>query len=138
MTLSRQYVKLCDLRDFDDPEILAVLRDILPERAPEAHIERKVWELAMLALFLQEVGRLSESTEALAIGAGNERIVFWLANHLGRVVATDIYGEGEFADREAKASMLDDPKAHAPFPYREDRLEVRYADARRLPFADAS
>jgi SAM-dependent methyltransferase len=138
MALSRQYVKLCDLRDFDDPELLAVLRDILPEREPEAHVERKVWELAMLALFLQEVGRLNESSEALAIGAGNERIVFWLANQLGRVVATDIYGEGEFASREAEASMLEDPASHAPFPYREDRLEVRWMDGRELDFPDES
>jgi SAM-dependent methyltransferase len=92
----------------------------------------------MLALFLREVGRLTEDTEALAVGAGDERIVFWLANHVGRVVATDIYGTGSFAEREAGASMLSDPRAHAPFPYREDRLEVRYMDGRKLEFPDAS
>ena len=136
MTLSRQYAKLCDLRDFADPELLAVLREILPERDPETHIERKVWEFAMLALFLEDVGRLGEDSEALAIGAGDERIVFWLANRLGRVVATDIYGEGDFAAREAEPSMLEDPSSHAPYPYREDRLEVRWMDARRLDFPD--
>jgi SAM-dependent methyltransferase len=65
-------------------------------------------------------------------------MVFWLANRIGRVVATDIYGEGSFAEREATGTMLTDPAAHAPFPYREDRLEVRYADARELPFPDES
>jgi SAM-dependent methyltransferase len=34
--------------------------------------------------------------------------------------------------------MLEDPAAHAPFAYREDRLEVRRMDARRLEFADES
>jgi SAM-dependent methyltransferase len=34
--------------------------------------------------------------------------------------------------------MLEDPAAHAPFPYREDRLEVRWMDARRLEFPDES
>ena len=34
--------------------------------------------------------------------------------------------------------MLTDPASHAPFPYREDRLEVVYADARELPFPDES
>ena len=92
----------------------------------------------MLALFLEDVGRLHDGTEAVAIGAGDERILFWLANRLGRVVATDIYGEGEFADREAGSSMLDDPRAHAPFPYRDDHLEVRWMDARRLDFPDES
>jgi SAM-dependent methyltransferase len=136
--LSRQYAKLCDLRDFQDPALLAALRDILPEREPTAHAERKVWEYAMLALFLEDVGGLHDDTEALAVGAGDERIIFWLANRIGRVVATDIYGEGAFAGREAEPSMLDDPAAHAPFPYREDRLEVRWMDARELDFPDES
>ena len=136
--LSRQYVKLCDLGDFDDPGLLAMAREILPERDPGAHAERKVWEFAMLGLFLRDVGRLHDGTTALAVGAGDERIVFWLANRLGHVVATDIYGEGKFAAREADASMLSQPRAHAPFPYREDRLEVRRMDARRLDVPDAS
>ena len=83
--LGRQYAKLCDVRDWHDPDLLRVLRDILPERDPVTHVERKVWEFAQLALFLEETGRLHEDTEALAIGAGDERIVFWLANRLGRV-----------------------------------------------------
>jgi SAM-dependent methyltransferase len=136
--LSRQYVKLCDIRDFDDPELLATVGEIIPERDPRAFAERKAWELAMLVLFLRDVGRLHDGTEALAVGAGDDRIVFWLANRIGRVVATDIYGVGTFAGREALESMLTDPRSHAPFPYREDRLEVRYMDARELMFADAS
>jgi len=134
----RQFAKLCDVRDFEDADVLRMLRDILPERDPLAHVERKVWEFAMLALFLEEAGRLHEGTSALATGAGEERVVFWLANRIGRVVATDIYGEGSFAEREALATMLTDPASHAPFPYREERLEVAYADARALPFEDAS
>jgi SAM-dependent methyltransferase len=133
----RQLAKLCDVRDFEDADILRMVRDILPERDALAHIERKVWECAMLALFLEDVGRLHEGTSVLAIGAGQERMAFWLANRVGRVVATDIYGEGEFASREATATMLADPRAYAPFPYREDHLEVQYADARALPFPDA-
>ena len=134
----RQLAKLCDVRDFEDADILRMVRDILPERDALAHIERKVWECAMLGLFLEEAGRLHEETSVLVIGAGQERMAFWLANRVGRVVATDIYGEGSFASREATASMLTDPRAFAPFAYREDRLEVQYADARTLPFPDAS
>lgn len=134
--LSRHYAKLCDLRDWDDERLLAILRDVLPERDPLTHIERKVWEFAMLVGFLEDVGRLNDDTEVLAIGAGDERIAFWLANRCGRVVCTDIYGQGDFAHREAEGSMLTDPAAHAPFPYREDRLEVLHADARELPFEE--
>jgi ubiquinone/menaquinone biosynthesis C-methylase UbiE len=134
----RQVAKLCDVRDFEDADVLRMARDILPERDPLAHVERKVWECAMLALFLEGAGRLTEGTSVLAIGAGQERMAFWLANRMDRVVATDTYGEGSFAWREATAQMLENPAAYAPFPYREDRLEVRYADARALPFPDAS
>ena len=136
--LRRQYVKRCDPRDFEDPRVLAVLSDILPERDPRAFVERKAWEFAMLALYLEDVEMLTDATDALAVGAGDERIVFWLANRLRRVVATDIYGSGEFAENEAQASMLSDPAAHAPYPYREDHLEVLWMDGRQLGFPDES
>jgi len=129
---------LCDVRDFEDPELLAVLRSILPERDPVSHAERKVWEFAMLALFLEDVGRMHDGTEVLSVGAGDERILFWLANRVGRVVATDIYGEGMFEGNEADRSMLEDPPAHAPYPYREDHLEAMRMDGRELRFPDAS
>jgi SAM-dependent methyltransferase len=115
-----------------------MLRSILPERDPLTHVERKVWEFAMVALLLEELGLLNESTEALSVGAGDERIIYWLANRIGRMVATDVYGEGGFAGNEAERSMLEDPASHAPFPYREDRLEVMWMDARELSFADDS
>ncbi|HWF75516.1 MAG TPA: class I SAM-dependent methyltransferase [Solirubrobacteraceae bacterium] len=136
--MRRQYVKLCDLRDFEDRELLATVGDILPERDAGTHIERKVWEFAMLAMFLEETGRLTEDTRALSVGAGDERIAFWLANRIGRVVATDVYGEGAFSGNEAAPSMLEDPRAHAPFPYREDHLEVLWMDARELKFPSES
>ena len=136
--LSRQYVKLCDLRDFDDPELVAAMREIQREPDPATHVERKTWEMGMLALFLRDAGRLDERSEVLAVGAGTEPVLFWLANRVGRVVATDIYGEGDFAGREASASMLEDAAAFAPFPYREDRLEARWMDARQLDFPDES
>ena len=52
----RRFAKLCDVRDFEDPDVLRMVRDILPERDPLAHVERKVWEFAMLGLFLEEYG----------------------------------------------------------------------------------
>lgn len=138
MPLGRQYVKLCDLADFDDPAVLGAISEVVPERDPVAHIERKVWEFALLVLFLRDVGRLHDRTRALAVGAGDERIIFWLANHLAEVVATDIYGDGEFAAGEAAFSTLNDPASHAPYPYREERLKVCWMDARTLDFSDAS
>ncbi len=139
MTLSRQYAKLCDRRDFDDPELLAAIRSLVPERDPLAYIERKVWEFAMVMLFLRDAGHLDDRSRVLSVGAGDERIVFWLTNHVGEVVATDIYGEGHFAAREAHVSMLEDPAAHAPaYPWRPEHLRVLAMDGRALDFPDES
>lgn len=132
---SRQYVKLCDRRDFDDERLMAMLRDIAgPNLRPGAEIHRKLWEYAMLGLYLSDAGVLREDVAALAVAAGSEEPLYWLANRIGRVVATDIYGEGDFADREASASMLTDPAAFAPYPYRSDRLEVLGMNALELDF----
>jgi len=136
--LRRQYVKLCDRRDFDDPEVRAAIREIVPGREPDAELERKYWEYAMLALFMRDVGALTEDAQVLAVGAGHEEPLFWLANRVSRVVATDIYGEGGFAAGEAKRTMLDDPASFAPYPYRRERLEVRWMDARRLDFPEGA
>ncbi len=136
--LSRQYVKFCDLADFDDPVLRAKIRDIVPGHEPHAELRKKYWEYATLALFLEDVGRLNEETRVLSVGAGHEEVLYWLANYVGQVVATDIYGEGDFAGGEADASMLTDPEAFAPYPYREDRLQVHTMDARTLEFPDES
>jgi ubiquinone/menaquinone biosynthesis C-methylase UbiE len=137
--LSRQYVKLCDLPDFEDPQLRRRLREIVaPGYSSNEELHRKFWEYAMLGLYLEEVGALSEQARVLAVAAGHEEPLFWLSNHVGEVVATDIYGEGGFAGREAEESMLTSPQSYAPYPYREDHLSVKSMNALQLDFPDAS
>ena len=136
--LSRQYVKLCDLRDFDDPAVQERIDDIVPGLDPSERVHRKNWEYALLALFLDDAGLLGEETRILSVGAGHETVLFWLANRVAKVVATDIYGEGIFSGLEADRSMLTDPASFSPYPYRESHLEVRHMDAKQLEFEDGS
>jgi ubiquinone/menaquinone biosynthesis C-methylase UbiE len=136
--LSRHYVKLCDVRDFDDPVLRNRIADIVPGLEPEQQVHRKLWEYALLTLFMEDVGALNETTEVLSVAAGHEEVLYWLANRVGRIVATDLYGAGQFAQREADRTMLDDPTAFAPYPYAEDRLEVLEMNALDLEFADDS
>jgi SAM-dependent methyltransferase len=136
--LRRHYVKLCDLADFDDRELRARIHEIVPGLEAPADLHRKYWEYATLTLFLEDVGQLGDETDILSVGAGHEEVLYWLCNHVGRVVATDIYGDGDFADREADSVMLNNPSAFAPYPYRQDRLDVRKVDARALEFEDAT
>lgn len=134
----RHYVKLCDLPDFDDPVLRRRIREIVPNHESRAEVRRKFWEYAMLALFLEDAEKLHDGTQVLSVGAGHEEVLFWLANRVGKVVAIDIYGEGGFARGEADETMLTDPKAFAPYPYRKDRLQTLKMDARVLGFSDAS
>ena len=136
--LRRQYAKLCDLPDFSDPVVRERIREIVPGHEPQAELRRKFWEYALLTLFLEDVGALTDDAEILSVGAGHEEVLYWLANHAGRVVATDVYGAGGFGEAEADVRMLTDPGAFAPYPYREERLEASWMDARALVFPDAS
>jgi SAM-dependent methyltransferase len=136
--LQRQYVKLCDVRDFDDPIVRTRIDDIVPGLEPAARRHRKNWEYAMATLFFEDWGLLCDDAEILSVGAGHETVLFWLANRVGKVVATDIYGEGAFGEREADRTMLTDPASFARYPYREQHLEVLHMDATELEFPDGS
>lgn len=136
--LRRQYVKLCDLRDFDDPAVQDRIDDIVPGLHPTQRVQRKNWEYALLTLFLEDAGLLGEEMRILSVGAGHETVLFWLANRVDKVVATDIYGEGLFSGVEADRSMLNDPASFSPYPYRESHLEVRHMDAKQLEFDEGS
>lgn len=136
--LRRHYAKTCDIADFRDPDLIAVAESIRPELDMSWQFDRKTWEFAMLALFFEEVGVLDGSSRVLSVGAGKEAVVFWLASRVGRLVATDIYGEGEFASSEAPTAMLSDPASFSPYDEPLEGLEVRSMDARRLDFEDGS
>jgi hypothetical protein len=90
--LRRQYVKLCDLRDFDDRAVQERIDDIVPGLEARERLHRKNWEYALLTLFLEDAGLLGEETRILSVGAGHEAVLFWLSNRVAKVVATDIYG----------------------------------------------
>jgi hypothetical protein len=92
----------------------------------------------MLTLFFEDAGLLHEDTRILSVGAGHETVLFWLANRVAKVVATDIYGEGTFSEGEADRTMLTDAASFSPYPYRESHLEVRHMDAKQLEFPDDS
>jgi ubiquinone/menaquinone biosynthesis C-methylase UbiE len=135
--LSREYAKVCELEDFTDPRVASAIADIAPRLAARPP-ERKAWEYAMAALFLDEVGHLHDGSRVLDVGAGADPILYWLANRTGETVGIDIYGEGGFADREGELLMLDDPDSHAPYAYARDRLTMLAMDARSLDFPDAA
>ena len=137
--MHRHYAKVCDIRDFDDPAFRARAAELRPDLDLAWQLDRKTWELTMLSLFLEEAGVLDGRSEVLSVGAGREAIVFWLARRVGRMVASDLYGHGEFAGSEAPEEMLVHPERLSPYGGELGNLEVRVADGRSLEeFGDAS
>jgi SAM-dependent methyltransferase len=135
-------VQLCELANpakWDNPDWLRRLRDlkVLPHHKLAMH--RKSYEFTQLLFGLSRLDRLRDTTSVLSVGAGHECVLYWLANHAGRVVATDAY-EGRWQSENAQegdARVVDDPASYAPFPYRTDRLSFMRMDGRALTFPDA-
>jgi SAM-dependent methyltransferase len=129
--------RVCRPDAWDDPEWRTYLRalDIDPTL-----IHRKAFEWTQLVFGLERLGMLGPDSTVLGVGAGHERVLYYLANRSRLTVATDLYG-GHFVDtpeQEAAPDFLRDPGRYAPFPYREDRLVAMPADGLHLPFAEGS
>jgi SAM-dependent methyltransferase len=83
---------------------------------------------------------MGDDARVVSVGAGHEGVLYWLANRVGWVVATDLY-EGvwqQVQGREGDPNVLRNPEAYAPFPYRRDRLTFMRMDGRRLAFRDGT
>lgn len=133
-------VQLCELANpakWDNPDWIRILKSLLvPHHKLSMH--RKSYEWTQLLFGLKRLGKLNEATSVLSVGAGHECVLYWLANHTGRVVATDLY-EGRWqssAEREGDVGVLEHPEEFAPFPYRKDRLTFSQMDGRTLEFPD--
>jgi SAM-dependent methyltransferase len=132
--------QLCELANpakWDNEEWLDLLRSLgLSDDRLVMH--RKPYEFTQLLYGCRRLGVLREDASFLSVGAGHEHVLYWLANHVQRVVATDMY-EGVWQDeraREGDPAVLQNPDQYAPFPYRRDRLEFMRMDGRSLTFAD--
>ena len=134
-------VQLCELANpakWHNPEWHAILRSLVTVPTDPSQMHRKAYEYAQTIFGLERLGKLSDTTRVLSVGAGHEVVLYWLANHAGHVIATDLY-DGEWQSKFAKEGdpdVLRDPAAYAPFPYRKDRLTFLRMDGSRLGFRD--
>jgi SAM-dependent methyltransferase len=127
------------LGDWEDDRLVGLMDAIAPGAGARERPHRKTWEFAMGVLALEEAGLLDDDrSTGLSVGAGHESVLYYLTGRCGRLVATDLYGEGDFARGEAGAMMLTDPDLFAPYPYERDRLEARHMNALDLEYDDAS
>ncbi|MEO8259441.1 MAG: methyltransferase domain-containing protein [Acidobacteriota bacterium] len=132
--------QLCELANpakWDNPEWMTLLRDLKVITPDKAAMHRKGYEFTQLVYGLGRLGRLGPDATVLSVGAGHEAVLYWLANHVGAVIGTDMYEEGRWSSvgiREGDARVIARPQDYAPFPYREDRLMFLKMDGRHLGF----
>jgi SAM-dependent methyltransferase len=132
--------QLCELANpakWDNPEWMTLLRDLKVISPDKASMHRKGYEFTQLVYGLGRLGRLRQDAGVLSVGAGHEAVLYWLANHVGAVIGTDMYEEGRWSSigiREGDSRVIARPQDYAPFPYREDRLIFLKMDGRHLGF----
>ncbi|HYP15052.1 MAG TPA: class I SAM-dependent methyltransferase [Bryobacteraceae bacterium] len=134
--------RLCNLEDWQDPGLRAVMCRVLPHFArdvrnyPDGHEHRKHWEYAHLVAGLEHLGVIHPSSWILSVAAGHEEPFYELTNHVRWVFAVDLYGTSEFSSREARETILMNPSAFARVPHNSRRLVVQYMNALDLRFED--
>jgi SAM-dependent methyltransferase len=134
--------QLCELANpakWENEEWLDLLRS-LGLTDDKLLMHRKPYEFTQLLYGCRRLEMLHEDASFISVGAGHEQVLYWLANHVQRVVATDLY-EGAWQAQLAKEgdpAVLDDPDQYAPFPYRREHLVFMKMDGRHLDFPDGT
>jgi SAM-dependent methyltransferase len=133
-------IQLCELANpakWDNEEWLNILRSLgLSDDKLSMH--RKPYEFTQLLFGCRRLGALREDSSVISVGAGHELVLYWLANHVRRTIATDMY-EGVWQGvqgREGDPDVINRPDEYAPFPYRRDHLAFMKMDGRQLAFQD--
>jgi SAM-dependent methyltransferase len=151
-----QINRLCYIEDWQNKEISDIISQLqnasLPSyinkqdwemttnivnRRKTGLIHRKDWEWALGIIAMRRFGKLNEKSTAIGVGAGREEVLFYLANNLKHVYATDLY-DGNNWKNFAPSDFPENPKKYAPFPYKEDALTVLRMDGTKLEFPSES
>jgi SAM-dependent methyltransferase len=125
--------RLCYVEDWKNQEIRETLCQ-LQKLSPQGFIHRKDWEWALGIVAMRRFGKLTKNSKAIGIGAGREEVLFYLANNLNHVYATDLYEKKEGWRKAAPSDFPENPKKYAPFPYNDDALTVLRMDGTKLEF----
>jgi SAM-dependent methyltransferase len=128
--------RLCCIEDWENSEIKEALAE-LQKLSSEGFIHRKDWEWALGIIAMRRFGKLNEKSTAIGVGSGREAILYYLANKVKHVYATDLYKVRNWMEA-APSDFPENPKKYAPFPYKEDALTVLRMDGTKLEFPSES
>jgi SAM-dependent methyltransferase len=124
--------KLCCIEDWKNSEITTTISKLRKEGSTNV-IDRKEWEWAMGIIAMCRFDRLNKNSVALGIGSGKEDILFYLANNVNHVYATDLYIDKKW-EEETPTDFPENPAKYAPFPYKKDALTALRMDGTKLEF----
>jgi SAM-dependent methyltransferase len=137
------YNKACNLEDFAQPDLRAVMRRELPHEVarfgdayPAGHEDRKDWETAMAIRAFEDHGLLDGERDFLGVAAGSEPLIFCLTRYAHRVFATDLYLDSGLWAPNAPESMLKDPGSYWPSKWNPRRLVLQHMNALQLHHED--
>jgi SAM-dependent methyltransferase len=108
-----------------------------PVNNRKGSIHRKDWEWGLGILAIKRFGKLNKESKAIGVGTATEEVLFYLANRIDHVYATDLY-DGKGWKNLVPIDFPENPKKYSPYPYNEDALTVMRMDATRLEFSDES
>jgi SAM-dependent methyltransferase len=100
----------------------------------QGEVVRKGYEWTQCIYGLSRLGFIVKDAKALGVGAGREPVIFWLADRIAHVTATDLYGNETWSANEAPSEILGNPNAFCPRSFAIDRVSFMSADGTRLPF----
>lgn len=108
-------------------------------RNRSGEVYRKGWEWTQCLYGLRALGAIVPEARGLGVGAGREAPIFWLADHVAEVVASDLYdGEVWGADggRETDQALLAAARAACPGSVDHARIRFDNEDGTRLSYPD--
>jgi len=118
--------RLCYVEDLENSEIMEILSSL------QQPFNRRTWEWANAIVSMRRYGKLNTNSKAIGIASSTEPLLFYLANNVNHVYATDLYDSAKYKD--TPSDFPENPKKYAPFPYKEDALTVLRMDATKLEF----
>ena len=122
--------RLCYVEDLENSEVREILSSL------QKDFSKRSWEWALAVIAMRRFGKLNNNSKAIGIASAMEPLLFYLANNLNHVYATDLYDSTK--DRHTPSDFPENPKKYAPFPYKEDALTALRMDATNLEFPSGS
>jgi len=130
--------KIANVSDIYNKEWSNAIKELSPIFSMNKEsFHRKTWEFNHIIYILKKSGYLYQKNKGLAIGAGREQILYYLAHKIEKITGIDLF-EGNYIGGEDEPDIPKNPKRYASFIYPDTNLDVIKMDALNLEFEDNS